>query len=844
MPVSGSIPETANTSDATPGPVAAKLDLNVFAADIGRHLTEVRELPAMLRDCTQSMVDHLHAAFARIWTLDEGTNTLELCASSGMYTHLDGPHGRVPVGQFKIGRIASDREPHLTNDVIGDPRVPEQQWALQNGLVAFAGYPLIVDDRLVGVMAMFSRYALSERTLAAMATMARHIALGIERKRSEDALRLSEERQRLAIEGARLGSFYWEMPSRRMHWNGQMREFFFLSADEEPSFDLLMSRLHPEDREPTRLAVENALATGGLYDREYRSVAPGDNGQTRWLHASGRSLYDEATGKLARFHGVVADITAQKAAQAEAARSAQRVTTILESIGAAFFSLDREWCFTYVNDQFGRVVGRGRAELLGRNLWKEFPATVHSAFHREYHRAVHTGQPVFFQEFYSPLDVWLDVHVYPSAEGLSVYFHDVTERVRAEQTIQEARDAAEAANRAKDEFLATLSHELRTPLNAILGWLQILRLDGPSDTETWNEGLDVVERNTRSQVQLIEDILDVSRIVSGKLRLEVRPVSPATVMRAALDAVRPVAESRSIRIENVLDPYAGPISGDPDRLQQVFWNLLSNAIKFTPKGGKVQVSLAQVNSSVEITVADTGQGIAPEFLPHVFERFKQADSSSTRTHKGLGLGLAIVRHLIELHGGGVRAESAGLGRGSTFRVQLPLAIAHPPSAPIRASTTAREHPTAEDGWPRGSLAQLPRTLEGISIVAVDDDAEARVLLQRILTYCKATVTVVGSAEEALRAVEAVRPDVLLSDIEMPGEDGYSLIAKVRALGPERGGDTPAAALTAYARAEDRTRALLAGFQLHVPKPVEPTELVAVVTNLAGRKGSANPSRNG
>ncbi len=809
-------------------------DLNAFAAEVGRHLTEARELPEMLRRCTQSMVDLLGAAFARIWTLNEAGDTLELCASSGMYTHLDGAHGRVPVGKFKIGLIASERAPHLTNQVLGDPRVPEQAWAREKGLVSFAGYPLVVDARLIGVMAMFSRETLSAQTLDAMALVAKHLGIGIERKRAEDGLRLSEEMHRLAIEGAQLGTFYWEMPSKRMHWNARMKELFFLAPDAEIDFHLFLARLHPEDREPTRQALERALTRNEPYRVEYRTVAPGDSGEIRWLSATGQGFFDEGTGNLTRFHGVVMDITAQKSAEAEAAQSAQRVRAILESIASAFFSVDREWRFTYVNDEAERLLARRREELLGRNLWDEFASVVDSTFEREYRRAVDTGKPVIFEKFYLPRRCWFEVHAYPSAAGLSVYFHDVTQRVRTDLAIREARDAAEAANRAKDEFLATLSHELRTPLNAILGWIQMLRLDGPEDQASWNEGLNVVERNTRSQVQLIEDILDVSRIVSGKLRLDMRPVCPSTLLSAAMDAVRPAAESRSIQMESAFDPDAGPVMGDPDRLQQVFWNLLSNAIKFTPEGGRVQVSLARAGSSAEVTVADSGEGIAPEFLPHVFERFRQADASSTRTHKGLGLGLAIVRHLAELHGGSVRVYSPGLGQGASFSVRLPMAHANPFAGPGRLGGTYREHSGAESQSRLGAWAELPRTLEGISIVAVDDDADARILLQRILAHCHAAVTVVSTAEEALRAVSDTRPDVLLSDIEMPGRDGYWLIERVRELGAGNGGDTPAAALTAYARNEDRTRALLAGFQLHVPKPVEPLELVAVVRNLARR----------
>jgi signal transduction histidine kinase/CheY-like chemotaxis protein len=392
-----------------------------------------------------------------------------------------------------------------------------------------------------------------------------------------------------------------------------------------------------------------------------------------------------------------------------------------------------------------------------------------------------------------------------------------------------ARNEAERASAMKDEFLATLSHELRTPLSAILGWAQVLRRQF-KDTPALEQGLETIERNARVQAQLIEDLLDMSRITSGKLRLDIQPTEPARFVEAAIDTVAPAADAKGIRIEKVLDPLAGPVSGDPGRLQQVIWNLLSNAIKFTPKDGKVQVILQRVNSHVEISVADTGIGIAREFLPHVFDRFRQADASTTRTFGGLGLGLSIVKHLVELHGGTVRVKSPGENRGTTFTVDLPLMIVH------RAEPAAeREHPKG----PKAVPLEFERTdLSGIKILVVDDEPDARDLLRRVLSDCEAEVITAASAAEALVLVAERRPDVLVSDIGMPDTDGYELLRRVRLLGAARGGRLPAIALTAFARSEDRTRALRAGFLVHVSKPVEPAELVATVASVVGRSGVA------
>jgi PAS domain S-box-containing protein len=391
-----------------------------------------------------------------------------------------------------------------------------------------------------------------------------------------------------------------------------------------------------------------------------------------------------------------------------------------------------------------------------------------------------------------------------------------------------AREAAEQANRTKDEFLATLSHELRTPLTSILGWSRML-ITTRLDAENTARALESIERNARAQGRLIDDILDVSRIITGKLRLDVRPVDLASVIEGAVESVRPAAEAKGIRLQRVLDTGRQVVSGDPERLQQVVWNLLSNAVKFTPKGGRVQVRLERINSHVEIVVSDTGRGINADVLPHVFERFLQADSSTAREHGGLGLGLAIVRHLAELHGGSVRAESAGEGQGATFTVDLPLMIARPPQ-PAVARDEERVHPTADTG----EQLVCPPELEGLHVLFVDDEEDARALLTTILEGCGARVTAVGSAREALDELGREKFDVLLSDIGMPGEDGYWLIKRVRQLPPERGGQIRAAALTAYARPKDRLRVLRTGYQMHVPKPVEPAELVAVVANLAGR----------
>ena len=389
---------------------------------------------------------------------------------------------------------------------------------------------------------------------------------------------------------------------------------------------------------------------------------------------------------------------------------------------------------------------------------------------------------------------------------------------------QEARKAAEAASLVKDEFLATLSHELRTPLNAIVGWAHLLQLGQLTPGEN-HQAIDTIIRNATAQSQIIEELLDVSRIVTGKLRLDLRPVEIGAVVKAAIGTVTPAADAKSIQIQLLQNPAGSYVMGDPERIQQILWNLLSNAIKFTSKQGKVRMSVQSVDSHVEIVVVDNGLGIDAEFLPVIFNRFTQKDSSSTRSARGLGLGLAIARQLVELHGGTIAAESRGIGQGSTFTVRLPR-------SPVTSANSIERIYSRADGFV--GMEGAP-DLAGIHVLVVEDDDDARLLVKKVLEGQGAFVKAVSSGREALEVLGRERIDVLLSDIEMPGTDGYQLIRELRLRPSQQGGAVPAVALTAYARTEDRLRSLRAGFQLHLSKPVQPSELVTVVASLAARR---------
>jgi PAS domain S-box-containing protein len=550
----------------------------------------------------------------------------------------------------------------------------------------------------------------------------------------------------------------------------------------------------------------------------------------------------ERTAELASANTSLKAEIADRQRAEEALRESQRLLqAIIDNSTAVIYVKDVEGRYLLVNRRFLMLFHFTRESVVGKTDSDFFPKAHADAFRAVDQRVVATRQALEAEELVPQDD---GLHTYISIKcplqdesgriyaicGIST---DISERKRVEEA-REVLLASERATRAeiertsrmKDEFLTTLSHELRTPLTSILGWAQLL-LSRQTLSKDLRRGLETIARNARAQAQLIDDLLDMSRIVSGRLRLDVRVVDPAAVIDAVAESVKPAAEAKAIQLEQEFDPAVGLLKGDPNRLQQIVWNLVSNAIKFTPQGGRVKVSLSQQGPYVQLTVSDTGIGIEPEFLPHVFEPFRQADASSTRRYGGLGMGLAIVLSLVELHGGTVEVASAGKDQGATFTVKLPREAIHAEARVARAPAAIQRRAPSDLS---GRLVDL----EGVRVLVVEDEPDTREMVGLVLAEHHAEVQAVGSAADALAELARFRPMVLVCDIGLPEEDGYALIQKVRRLPQEQGGAVPALALTAFARAEDRTRAILEGYQMHLAKPVEPLELMAYVASLAGR----------
>jgi len=516
------------------------------------------------------------------------------------------------------------------------------------------------------------------------------------------------------------------------------------------------------------------------------------------------------------------------------------LAAIVDSSDDAIVSKTLDGVITSWNRAAERIFGYTAAEAIGQHITLIIPAERYSE-EDDVLAHIRRGEKIDHFETVRQakdgrrLDISITVSPVRDASGkiigASKVAREISDRKRRESERQQlivqeqaARKSAEEANRLKDEFLATVSHELRNPLHSIVGWAELLRA-GRLDQKGTARAIEAIARAAHAQTQIISDLLDVSRIVSGRLRLDVRPLQLIEVLKNALTAIRPALDAKQIHLQQILDPDASPISGDPDRLQQIFWNLLSNAVKFTPTGGYIRILSQRADSHVEIIISDNGIGIEPAFLPFIFERFRQGESGTKRATAGLGLGLAIVRHLAELHGGTVHADSKGAGQGASFTVKLPILI-----APAEVAGASQIHPAAHE---LNSLIESP-SLKGLKILVVDDEEAAREVAAIILARADAEVRSAENAGVALQIMDTWLPDVLVADIGMPEVDGYDLIRQVRARSLEKGGRIPAIALTAFAKTQDRLRVLSSGYQMHVPKPVQPDELITVVASVARR----------
>jgi PAS domain S-box-containing protein len=734
-------------------------------------------LPQVLQQAAATIAESLDASLARLWLLDEKGETLELQASAGQ---LNLPHEReVLLGQGRIGQIASARAPRLINsqatlfdqgdrdtvlielDLAG-PTHTAEEWCEQEGLLGFAGYPLLSGDRLVGVLAVYARQPLDEDALTALGAASDTLVLNLERKRVE------AERARLqAREAARINH-----------------------------------------QAALRVEISSAL-------NQLDSTLP------QMLQSCTQAVVNHLDAALARIW--LLDVAGD--------------TLVLQASAGLLGPTDHAQHFIPVGKTEIGLIAQERKPYFTNDIFHDECCTAKDWAASE-GLSAYLGHPLLSQgRLLGVLAMFSEQPLEHDTLNALAAVADLIvlgiERRKAEEARaalleneQQARRVAEEASQLKDDFLAMISHELRAPLTAILGWAQMLR-SGTLDRTAAERALLTIERNAKSQAHLVGDLLDASRIATGKLRLDKKSIELMPLIESAIDAVRPSVEAKQLRLQIVMEPWVGPFEGDPERMKQIVWNLLSNAVKFTPPGGLIEIRLEKMENKALLIISDTGQGIEPEFLPYVFDRFRQADSSAKRQHGGLGLGLAIVKSLVEMHGGAIYAYSEGKGHGCDFMVTLPL------SAPSAADT-------AKDLWaPDGTVRELRGggSLRGVRLLVVDDERDTREILAVMLGRFGAEVRTAGSTAEGMKVLldrQTWQPDLVVSDIGMPGEDGYVFIHKIRALTAEAGGQVPAIALTAFASTQDRQKALDSGFQMHLAKPIEPVELARMVARTLGR----------
>ena len=804
--------------------IAEQIRLARFGRDVGLALTREGTLEEALGRCAGTTVRHLNAAFARIWTIDEAGETLELRASAGLYTHTDGPHGRVPVGLYKIGQIARDRTPHLTNAVIGDPRVSDQVWAEREKMVAFAGYPLIVEERLVGVLAIFARQELSDATLRAMASVADEIAIGIERKRAEE--RLHRQREWLRVTLACIGDavIATDLDGQVTFLNGVAETLTGWPQREAKGLplDRVFRIVNESSRETVESPVHRALKEGRVVGLANHTILIARDGTELAIDDSAAPIRDEdgqVTGAVLIFR----DVTERKRAENELREQERLFHSLAESVPQLVWMAMPDGHIDWYNRRWYEYTGTTPEEMEGWG-WRSVhdPGVLPDVLER-WRASISTGEPfdmIFplkgsdgeFRPFLT--------RVLPVRGGDGQIWRwfgtntEISDRVRFEEELRAAKMEAESANQAKTQFLAVLSHELRTPLNPILLAASSL-LEQPVDPKELRPTLQMIRQNVLLQARLIDDLLDVMRIVRGKMPLHWEVADCHKLIDQAIQICTSEVLGHHLRLNFQGNARIRHVNADPARLQQVFWNLIRNAVKFTPEGGSVTVTTGNVDDPsapgglIAVEVTDTGIGIEPTVLPVIFDPFQQGETTITRRFGGLGLGLAICKGIVDAHGGSIVAESQGRGTGTTFRVTL------------KALAEATEEADRPD---RATERQSEGAGRSLRILAVEDEPTTLKLMARLLRGLGHDVTPASSVAAAVDAYEGGSYDLIISDIGLPDGTGLDLMKRVVTLR----GPVAAIALTGYGMEEDIRRSRHAGFTAHLTKPIDFAKLEAMI----------------
>jgi PAS domain S-box-containing protein len=858
-----------------------RMRLLALNAAVGEALVQGNGVEAMLQCCAEALVENLHGAFARIWTLNPNDDVLELRASAGLYTHRDGTHSRVPVGKYKIGLIAQERKPHLTNAVVGDPRVSDQEWAKQEGMVAFAGYPLVVDDRLVGVMAMFARHMLTEATLEAMASVADEIAVGVERKSAQQ--RLHEQQEWLRVTLASIGDavIATDMLGRVTFLNPVAEQLTGWTQGEAQGRPLesVFVIVNKQTRQPVENPVEKVLRDGLIVGLGNHTVLTARDGTQRPIDDSAAPIRD-TSGEMIGVVLIFRDVTEQRRAERELRQSEQTARFLADASAALAVLVDfdstlqkvaslavpnfADWASVDLLEGDGTLrrvavahVDPAKVEL-AHEVHRRFPPDP--AAPQGGWNILRSGRAEIVPEISDELLVqsvkddellrimrelglksYLGVPLKVRGKALGVITFIAAESGRRydDADLATAQDLADRAaiaienaqlyrelrdaDRRKDEFLATLAHELRNPLAPIRNGLQVLRLSGTEST-TVAEARSMMERQLSQMVRLVDDLLDVSRITRNKLDLRRHRVALAAVVQSAVETSRPLIEQSRHTLSLTLPPGPVHIDADPVRLAQVFSNLLNNSAKYTEPGGHIWLTAEVSDHEVAVRVRDTGLGIPAHALPRIFEMFSQVDRNMERAQGGLGIGLTLVRRLVEMHGGTVEARSEGPGKGSEFTVRLPL---------MKEGAVGRQAPTTGDG---------PATTSKRRILIVDDNHDSAMSLGMMLNLMGNDTRIAHDGLAAVEAAGEFRPDIILLDIGLPKLNGYEACRRIREQPWSKG--MVIVALTGWGQEEDRRRSAEAGFNHHMVKPVEVDALEKVLATPNMRPADPGTTKRG